>query len=250
MPLYERVRGLEGSWEDLVRVDELSEEWRSRWDVALIDSSDSDDSDDGSLPELLDGSDRDERDQDFDARQLGLDASGLIHYPEDTVVYGGIPFGSVLSLQELLRQREEYETRLNREDFGLHWVVHPQLASVIYRGLFGHSWLVPHCLALSVLDVSACPRCGSCWWGPEGVAVYSLTGVSVFVTDRGSAGVTNRQLRTREQCYKWRSVCILAGNSVRHLFDRGTHIIVLVLDLNGLTFYRGSCPCSVVRSQD
>jgi hypothetical protein len=74
MPLYERV---EGSWEDLVRVDELSELWRSRWDVALIDSSDSDDSDDGSLPELLDGSDRDERDQDFDDRQLGPDASGL-----------------------------------------------------------------------------------------------------------------------------------------------------------------------------
>jgi hypothetical protein len=41
MPLYERVRGLEGSWEDLVRVDKLSELWRSRWDVALIDSSDS-----------------------------------------------------------------------------------------------------------------------------------------------------------------------------------------------------------------
>jgi hypothetical protein len=99
--MYERVRGLEGSWEDLVRVDELSEEWRSRWDVALIDSSDSDDSHDGSLPELLDGSDRDESDQDFDARQLGLDASGLIHYPEDTAVYGGIPFGSVLSPQEL-----------------------------------------------------------------------------------------------------------------------------------------------------
>jgi hypothetical protein len=123
MPLYERVRGLEGSWEDLVRVDELSEEWRSRWDVALIDSSDSGDSDDESLPELLDGSDRDESDQDSDARQLGLDASGLIHYPEDTVVYGGIPFGSVLSPQELSRQREEYETRLNWEDFGLCRVV-------------------------------------------------------------------------------------------------------------------------------
>jgi hypothetical protein len=94
MPLYERVRGLEGSWEDLVGVDELSELWRSRWDVALIDSSDLDDSDDGSLLELLDGSECDERDQDVEDRQLGLDALGLIHYPEDTVVYGGIPFGS------------------------------------------------------------------------------------------------------------------------------------------------------------
>jgi hypothetical protein len=248
MPLYERVRGLEGSWEDLVRVDELSELWRSRGDVALIDSSDSDDSDDGSLPELLDGSDRDERDQDFDDRQLGLDASELIHYPEDTVGYGGIPFGSVLSPQELLRQREEYETRLNWEDFGLCWVVHPHIASVIYRGLFGHYWLVPHCLALSVFDVLACPRCGSRWWGPEGVAVYRLTGVSVFVTNRDSAGVPNRQLRTRERCYEWRSVCIFAGSSVRHLFGRGTHMIVLVLDLNGLAFYRGSCQCSIVCS--
>jgi hypothetical protein len=243
MPLYERVRGLEGAWEDSVRVDELSELWRSRWDVVLIDSSTSDDFDVGSLPELLDGSDCDERDQDLEDRQLGLDASGLIHYPEDIVVYGGIPFGSVLSPQELLRHREEYETRLNREDSGkLCRVVHPQIASVIYGGLFGHSWLVPHCLALSILDVLACPRCGSCWSGPVGVAVYSLTGVSVFVTDRGSAGVTNRQLRTREQCYEWRSVCILAGSSVRHLFGRGTHMIVLVLDLNGLTFYRGSYP--------
>jgi hypothetical protein len=245
--MYERVQG---AWEDLVKVDELSELWRSRWDVVLIDSSTSNDSDDRSLPELLDGSDCDERDQDLEDSQLGLEASGLIHYPEDTVVYGGIPFGSDLSPQELLRHREEYETRLNREDFGLCRVVHPQIASVIYRGLFGHSWLVPHCLALSVLDVLACPRCGSCWWGPEGVAVYSLTGVSVFVTDRGSAGVINRQLKTREQCYKWRSVCILADSSVRHLFGRGTHMIVLVLDLNGLTFYPGSCPCSVGRSQD
>jgi hypothetical protein len=68
MPLYERVRGLEGAWEDLVRVDKLSELRRSRWDVALIDSSTSDDSDDGSLPKLLDGSDCDERDQDLEDR--------------------------------------------------------------------------------------------------------------------------------------------------------------------------------------
>jgi hypothetical protein len=80
--------------------------------------------------------------------------------------------------------------------------------------------------------------------------VYSLTGVSVLVTDRDSAGVADRQLRTREQCYEWRSVCIFAGSSVQHLFGRGGHMIVLVLDLNGLTFYRGSCPCSVVCSHD
>jgi hypothetical protein len=87
MPLDRRVRGLEGSWEDPVRIDKLFEEWRSRRDVAWINGSDSDDS----LPLLVDGSDLDE--QDLDDRQLGLDAAGLIHYPEDTVVYGGIPFG-------------------------------------------------------------------------------------------------------------------------------------------------------------
>jgi hypothetical protein len=127
MPLFERVQGLEGSWEDLVRIDELSELWRSRCDVALIDGSDSDDSDDGYLPALLDGSDCDERDQDFEDEDLRivLDALGLIQYPEDTLVYGGISYVSVLSPQELLRRREEYETHLNREDFGLSQVVHP-----------------------------------------------------------------------------------------------------------------------------
>jgi hypothetical protein len=135
-----------------------------------------------------------------------------------------------------MRQPEEYETHLNREAFGLCWVVHPQIASVIYRGLFGHAWLVPHCLALSILDELACPRCGSCWWGPEGVTVYNPTGVSVLVTGRDSAGVADRQLKTREQCYEWRSVSVFAASSVRHLFGRGTHMIVLVLDLNGLTF--------------
>jgi hypothetical protein len=246
MLLDRRVQGLKGSWEDFVSIDELSQEWRSRRDVAWIDGSDSDDS----LPLLIDGSDLDE--QDLDDRQIGLDAAGLIHYPEDTVVYGGIPFGVALSPSELLRQREEFETHLNRESFGLCRVAHPQIASVIYRGLFGHSWLVPHCLALSILDELACPRCGSCWWGPEGVTVYSLTGVSVFVTDRDGAGVIDWQLRTREQCYEWRSVCIFAGSSVHHMFGRGTHMIVLVLaHLNyGLTFYWESCPCSVVRSQD
>jgi hypothetical protein len=33
-------------------------------------------------------------------------AAGLIHYLDDTVVYGGIPFGLILSPLELLRRRE------------------------------------------------------------------------------------------------------------------------------------------------
>jgi hypothetical protein len=61
MPLDRPVRGLEVSWEDLVVVDELSEEWRNCRDVAWIDDSDSDDSE-GSLPPLIDGSDRNEQD--------------------------------------------------------------------------------------------------------------------------------------------------------------------------------------------
>jgi hypothetical protein len=115
MPSDRRVQGLEVSWEDSVVVDKLSEEWRSRRDVAWIDGRDSDDSG-GSVPPLIDGSDLDE--QNLGDRQLGLDAAGLIHYLEDTVVYGGIPFGSVLSPVELLRQREEYETHLNRKLWG------------------------------------------------------------------------------------------------------------------------------------
>jgi hypothetical protein len=73
MPSDRRVRGLEVSWEDSVVVDELSEEWRSRRDVAWIHGSDSDDSG-GSVPPLIDGSDLDE--QDLGDRQLGLDAAG------------------------------------------------------------------------------------------------------------------------------------------------------------------------------
>jgi hypothetical protein len=91
MPFERRVRGLEVSWEDSVVVDELSEEWRSRRDVAWIDGSDFDDSE-GSFTPLIDSSVLDE--QDLGDRQLGLDAAGLIHYPEDTVVYGRIPFGN------------------------------------------------------------------------------------------------------------------------------------------------------------
>jgi hypothetical protein len=165
-------------------VDELSEQCRSRRDVAWIDGSDYDDCE-GSLPPLIDGSDLDE--QDLGDRQLRLDAAGLIHYPEDTVVYRGIPFGSVLSPLELLRQREEYEGHLNREALGLCWVIHPQVASVIYRGSLDYSWLVPRCLALSILKDLVCPTCGLCWWGPEGITVYNSTGLSVIVTNGDSA---------------------------------------------------------------
>jgi hypothetical protein len=59
MPLGRHVRDLEGSWEDSLKIDELSKELRNRQDVARIDGSDSDDSSEGSLPALLDGSDAD-----------------------------------------------------------------------------------------------------------------------------------------------------------------------------------------------
>jgi len=49
MPLDRHVRGLEGSWEDSVGQDELSEEWRGRQDVALIEGSDSEASDSSSI---------------------------------------------------------------------------------------------------------------------------------------------------------------------------------------------------------
>jgi hypothetical protein len=247
MPLDGRVRGLEESWEDSVGLDELSEEWRSHRDVAWIDGSDSDDSE-GSLPPLLDGSDPDE--QNLGDRQLGLDAAGLFHYLDDTVVYGGIPSGSVLSPLELLRRREEYEVLRNREALGICWVVHPQVASVIYRGSLEYSWFVPQCLALSILEVLACSTCELCWWGPEGVTIYSSTDLSVRVTNGDSAGVTDQRLRTRAQSYGWCSIGFFALSSLQHLFGRGHHTTFLILDLNGLTFYLGSCRCSVVALQD
>jgi hypothetical protein len=159
MPLDRPVQGLKESWEDSVGLDELSEDWRSCRDVAWIDDTDSDDSE-GSLPPLLDGSDLDEHN--LGDRQLELDVAGLIHYLDDTVVYGGISFGSVLSPLELLRRREEYEVLRNREALGLCCVVHPQVASANYRGSLDYSWLVPHCLALSILEVLACPTCRMC----------------------------------------------------------------------------------------
>jgi hypothetical protein len=140
MPLGRHVRDLEDSWEDSVRIGKLFEKWRSRQDVARIDGSDSDDSSEGSLPALLDGSDANgPEEQSLEDLGLGLDAAGLISYPENTVVYGRIPFGLALSPQELFRRREEYEAHLNRKEFGLTRIVHPQIAFVVYRGLLGHS---------------------------------------------------------------------------------------------------------------
>jgi hypothetical protein len=57
------------------------------------------------MPLLRDNVDLDE--QDLGDRQLGSDAAGLVYYPNDSVVYGRIPFGLVLSPLELLRRREE-----------------------------------------------------------------------------------------------------------------------------------------------
>jgi hypothetical protein len=57
------------------------------------------------LPALLDGSDADgPEEQSLEDLALGLDAAGLISYPEDTIVYGRIPFGLALSPRELLRR--------------------------------------------------------------------------------------------------------------------------------------------------
>jgi hypothetical protein len=123
------------------------------------------------LPPLLDGSDLDE--QYLGNRRLGLDAAGLIHYPEDTVVYGGIPFGSLLSPLLLLRRREEYEVLQNQEALRLCWIIYPQVASVIYKGSLDYWWFVPHCLALSILKDLECPTCKLCWWGPEGITVIA-----------------------------------------------------------------------------
>jgi hypothetical protein len=158
--------------------------------LALLDDLDADGPEEQSLEDL----------------GLGLDAAGLISYPEETVVYGQIPFGLALSPHELFRRREEYEAHLNREEFGLARVVHPQIASIVYRGLLGHSWMVPHCLAASVLDSLDYPRCAAAWWGPEHDMVYSLTGFSVLVTFRDNAGILERRLRPREHKYGWRVI--------------------------------------------
>jgi hypothetical protein len=164
MPLYERVRGLEGSWEDLVRVDELSELWRSHWDVALIEGSNTDDFDEGSLPELLDGSEFDERDQNFEDRQTGLDASGLIYYPEDTCSVWWDSFR--VSFKSARAAETTREVRDTSEQGRLGFVeggTPPDRFRCLERIVWLLRWLVPQCLALSILEDLACPRCGWCW---------------------------------------------------------------------------------------
>jgi hypothetical protein len=134
MPPVRHVRGLEGSWEDSVGQDELSEEWRSRRDVALIEGSDSEASDSSSIPSLIDGSDLDDDERVLGECYEGLNVAGQIHYPDDTVVYGRLPFGSAFSPLQLVRHREKYAAYLNRGTYGLRRVVQPQTASVVYRG--------------------------------------------------------------------------------------------------------------------
>jgi hypothetical protein len=203
------------------------------------------------LPALLDGSDADgPEEQSLEDLGLGLDAAGLMSYPGDTVVYGRIPFGLALRATGAFERREEYEAFLNKEEFGLSRVVHPQKPSVVYRGLLGHSWLVFQCLALSVLESLDCPRCAAVWWGPEHVTVYSLTGVSVLVTFRDSAGIPERRLWIRKHSNGWRVIGLWPANRSSHLFGRDGRTIILFLDLNGLTFYRGSCRCPPFQMRD
>jgi hypothetical protein len=236
------VRRLEVPWEDSLAFNELSEAWGDRRLVAVIEGSDSDDLNHESMPLLIDDGvvvdDDGHRSVDH---ALLFDAN---HF-EGLVAEEGFAFGSALSPQQALWAWEEHCANLTQEDFGLSWVVHPQIASVVYRGRTGHSWLVPQGLPLGILGDLESSRCGEYFFkGPERVSVYSLSGVSVFTTGRDGAGVTDRRIRTRERCYECRSVCIFAVSSLRYLFGRGDCFIVLVLDLNGLTFYKGSCKCS------
>jgi hypothetical protein len=235
------VQGLEVPWEDSLAFDELSEAWRDHRLVAEIEDSDSDDSNYASMPLLIDdGVVVDDDGQRSVDHALLFDSD---HF-EGLVAQEGFAFGSALSPQQALWVWEEHCANLTQEEFGLSWVVHPQIASVIYRVGTRHSWLVPQGLPLGILGDLEYSRCGQCFRGPERVSVYSLSGVSIFTTGRDGAGVTDRRIRIRERCYEWRSVCIFAASSLRYLFGRGGSLIVLVLDLNGPTFYKGSCRCS------
>jgi hypothetical protein len=82
------------------------------------------------------------------------------------------------------------------------------------------------------------------------VTVYSSTGLSVCVTNGDNVEVTDQRLRTSAQTYMWRSIGFLAPSSLQHLFGREHHTTYLILDLDGLTFYLGSCWCSVVALKD
>jgi hypothetical protein len=158
MPPDGHVRGLEVPWEDLLAFDELSEAWRDRRLVAVIDGSDSDDSEDDSMPLLIDdpGVVVDDYGQRSSVdRALHFGATEEIYHFEGLVAQEGFAFGSALSPQQALWAREHH-AKPTREDFGLSWVVQPQITSVIYRGQTGHSWLVPQCLPLGILEYLEC----------------------------------------------------------------------------------------------
>jgi hypothetical protein len=80
---------------------------------------------------------------------------------------------------------------------------------------------VSHCLALNFLDKIECLKCGACWWGSKCVIVYSLIGVSVIVTGRGSAEVIKRQIKdTRAELRVAFGWFFAAANSLQYLFGK------------------------------
>jgi hypothetical protein len=153
-------------------------------------------------------------------------------------VYGGIPFQSVLESFGAFETARGVRSWSESGSFGfvsgytptgrfrdLQRVVRTFLACA---PLLGIEYLRQFSMSqMWVVLVGAC------------VTVYSTTGVSVI--GRDNTGVTDRQLRTQTQSYGWRSIGFFAGSRWQHLFDRGHNTTYLILDLNGLTFYQGSC---------
>jgi hypothetical protein len=126
------VRGLKVPWEDSSAFDELSEAWRDCRLLAVIDGSSLDDSDDDSMPLLInDGVIVDDDGQRSVDRALRFQVTKEIDHFEGLVAQEGFAFGSPLSPQQALWAWEEHHANLTRENFGLSWVVHPQIASVI-----------------------------------------------------------------------------------------------------------------------
>jgi hypothetical protein len=108
-------------------------------------------------------------------RSLRLDAAEETDHFEKLLAQEGFAFGSALSPQQVLWAWEEHCANLAQEDLGLSWVVHPQIASVIYRGRTGYSWLVPQCLPLGILKDLECPECRACFWGPGVLLVWCFS---------------------------------------------------------------------------
>jgi hypothetical protein len=93
------VQGLKVPWEDSLAFDELSEAWRDRRLVAVIEGSDLDDSDYESMPLLI--NDRVVVDDDG---QRSLDHASLFdadHF-EGLIAQEGFAFGSALGPQQAL----------------------------------------------------------------------------------------------------------------------------------------------------